>query len=746
MSQAPSANNENGKGEEAIDERLLSQIARELHESWLKGRQAEGWKYGAQHNAEKKETPHFLPHEELPEAAREFNRRVTVDILNALAKSGYEVHRSEEEEAVPPTEGAKIYAATNLLKKRKWGRLEQHLKGLPDGLWFFSVELYRVVCEGLVELGEPSFAYETAAEGLVRFKGDPRLKQFQALAMAQSGAPRAALGILESLEKSWESDPAALPVFARVCKDVWRLAFDPDTKRKALEKSFEYYQKAFAAKPEFYTAINAATTALLLGKRETARKFAEIAQQGGREALRAEGDSFWTLATLGEAALVLENFTEAQDFYSRAGKLPKVGRGAMISARRQSRLLLSFLGRDVEELEDCFDLPRVVCFVGHMIDAPGRATPRFPESRVEEVKAAIKASLEKNNCKVGYASAACGSDILFAEALLELGGEVHVVLPFERESFRKISVDRGTLNWSARFDEVLSHATTVTYASHDEYAQSAVSFDYCGKFFLGLAIMKAKLQETQLRGLAVWDGRAGDGFGGTSTTIELWQQLGIPLEVIMVGESQKKIAAAAVGPKGAAAAGAKPKMSQGIRAMLFADVVGFSKLQEKEIPLFLEHYLAAVGKLLDHTVNQPEVQNTWGDGLYLVFDSVRQAGLFALELQAMVDGKKWLELGFLKTLKVRVGLHAGPVFFFEDGVIKKSNCMGSHLSRAARIEPITEEGQIYVSEPFAALAAVEAVREFVCEYKGEKMLAKKYGQNTLYLLRETGGVVPVSIP
>lgn len=41
--------------------------------------------------------------------------------------------------------------------------------------------------------------------------------------------------------------------------------------------------------------------------------------------------------------------------------------------------------------------------------------------------------MQKLDARLGYASAACGADILFLEAILELGGEAHVVLPLERE-------------------------------------------------------------------------------------------------------------------------------------------------------------------------------------------------------------------------------------------------------------------------------------------------------------------------
>jgi class 3 adenylate cyclase len=87
-------------------------------------------------------------------------------------------------------------------------------------------------------------------------------------------------------------------------------------------------------------------------------------------------------------------------------------------------------------------------------------------------------------------------------------------------------------------------------------------------------------------------------------------------------------------------------------------------------------------------------------------------------------------------LNIRIGLHAGPVFPCYDPVLKKQTFNGSHVNRTARIEPIAEEGQVYASEAFAALAAAEEVAEFTCDYVGTKQLAKKYGAIPVFLVRK----------
>jgi class 3 adenylate cyclase len=65
---------------------------------------------------------------------------------------------------------------------------------------------------------------------------------------------------------------------------------------------------------------------------------------------------------------------------------------------------------------------------------------------------------------------------------------------------------------------------------------------------------------------------------------------------------------------------------QVIMAILFADIVGYSKLQEMQVLVFIERFLGSVAALLDELPpkKRPRVKNTWGDALYLLFSKVRR--------------------------------------------------------------------------------------------------------------------------
>jgi class 3 adenylate cyclase len=171
---------------------------------------------------------------------------------------------------------------------------------------------------------------------------------------------------------------------------------------------------------------------------------------------------------------------------------------------------------------------------------------------------------------------------------------------------------------------------------------------------------------------------------------------------------------------------------QQICAMVFADVVGFSKLKEREIPKFAAQYLSCAMETLRSLRIVPLAKNTWGDGLYLVFDSMPDAGLFSIEFRDKMIKLPWEELGFRHPLSVRIGVHAGPVYRIYDGIFGQWTYTGTHVTRAARLEPSTDPGKVFCSLTFAALAAAERVDEFECTPAGRRSLAKGAGEAAIF--------------
>ena len=169
--------------------------------------------------------------------------------------------------------------------------------------------------------------------------------------------------------------------------------------------------------------------------------------------------------------------------------------------------------------------------------------------------------------------------------------------------------------------------------------------------------------------------------------------------------------------------------------MVFADIVGFSKLGEADTPHFFVGLLSAIAKLIDKYQARNEFRNTWGDGLFLVFNDLTDAAAFALDLRDLVNDTDWTQHGLPDTTNIRIALHVGPVYPAEDPILRCRNFFGSHVNQTARMEPITSPGSVFVSDQASALIRFLATDRFACDYLGPAALPKDAGTVGLHRLR-----------
>jgi class 3 adenylate cyclase/tetratricopeptide (TPR) repeat protein len=608
----------------------------------------------------------------------------------------------------------------------------------------------RSLGRGLIRRGEPLVAYEILSEVLRSWPEDVELQQLQALALARSGATSSAFAILERLQAEGRADEETLGLLARLSKDRAFESPEGSTRSEHLAQAYERYLEAYRRTGGYWTGVNAATMALLLGRHEESQVIAQEVEGACREILAREGtggrDSYWVVATLGEAALIRNRLAEAQDWYAQASETWPDRVGDLSSTRRNARLICGQLGIASDFIDRAVRIPSVAVCAGHMMDRPGRSHPRFPPELESAVAVELRRRLERADARVGYASAACGSDILFLEAVLELHGEIRVVLPYERERFVSDSVTITGSSWEQRFERVLERATEVVVASEQGSASDLASFEYVNRLLFGLAKDRSRRLETRLVPTVVWDGLSGDGPGGTASVVELWGLRDRDTEMIDLGSMLRRQRPELPEGPAPATAGepetASPAPAMRTVAILFADAVNFSKLTEDRIPEFVHGFLGAIGRLARRPHTIPLFSNTWGDGLVFVFSSVAVAGRFALDMAAEVRAVAAAQPPHRPLPDLRIGLHAGPVFEAVDPVTGHPTFFGTHLTRAARIEPITPPGHVYASQAFAVIAAFEDVQDFACEYVGRVPFAKGYGAHPLYHVRGRGQPVP----
>lgn len=144
----------------------------------------------------------------------------------------------------------------------------------------------------------------------------------------------------------------------------------------------------------------------------------------------------------------------------------------------------------------------VVAFAGRRIDPMFSKRPAFPLDAVSLVSARIEAYLRRTAPAAIFSAAACGADLLVLRAAGGLGIPRTVVLPYDRDLFRKTSVLDRSGHWED-FDEILDRAGT-------EGGLEILQFRYPGPTAFQ-AVNTAILDRVQASGFSVracivWEG------------------------------------------------------------------------------------------------------------------------------------------------------------------------------------------------------------------------------------------------
>jgi hypothetical protein len=425
--------------------------------------------------------------------------------------------------------------------------------------------------------------------------------------------------------------------------------------------------------------------------------------------------------------LLLGRDAAAHDAMERAAARHALDYGALATTRRQLRVVCQLFGLGADVLSPLTG-PGVVYFCGHRIGTDG-----FPHEAEPLVQAGIAQVLERGSPGYAYGALAGGADILWAEALLAHGTELHVVLPFDEREFVEQSVAACGPAWVERFTRCRDAATEVRYATDDAFLGDDVLFRYGGELAMGLALLRARYLDGEVRQLALWDGKAARGTAGTAIDVATWRSGGRALTIVTpageIADGQTIAHGEDAIPLQQAEAG------RVVRAMLFGDFRWFSKLTDEQAVTFATRVLGALGEVIQRHRDKVLHRNTWGDGVAAVLPDAVTAATFALELQDAVASIDLASEGLPAHLALRLGGHVGPVFRVYDPVLEDHRFTGSHVSRTARIEPVTPAGAVYVTEAFAAALVLAGNRELTCDYVGHMAAAKGYGRLRMYRLR-----------
>lgn len=183
-----------------------------------------------------------------------------------------------------------------------------------------------------------------------------------------------------------------------------------------------------------------------------------------------------------------------------------------------------------------------ILFTGHMIDKANRPEPRFPADKETSARKAIREVIEQEKKLIagplyGLAGGACGGDILFHEVCEEMAIPTALYLALPKEKFIEASVEFAGQHWVKRFNDLYQKLPSYILSSpgetpgwpEDNAAHSV--WERVNEWMLHQALLNGGRRLTLV---ALWDGKGGDGPGGTAHLVRQAQEKGAKTVIIDV--------------------------------------------------------------------------------------------------------------------------------------------------------------------------------------------------------------------
>jgi len=478
-------------------------------------------------------------------------------------------------------------------------------------------------------------------------------------------------------------DPAVLSVRGRLLKDSARAAAGP-ARRAFYRQAAEAYARAGRLGGAAYPLINAATLSLLAGQPQKSRALAKRVLARGDD---PDETPYYRAATRAEALLLLGDLTAAKDGLAKALAAAPRAYEDHASTLRQFALILAERKADAAWL-DAYRPPRVLHFAGHMGVAPDGGG----------IAKRIRDIVRDENVGFGYGALAAGADIVVAEALIEAGAELHLILPLLPDAFRAQSVARFGRSWASRFDRLVERAESIRATGSASEPLTSLSIRLAAEVAMGRAAMQAETLATEAIQLLVADRKpaAGRASGGSGA---IWARGGRRTYVLAAPRARR-----------AEATGIGSGNGHGILAAMLRI--------EPDSPDALAPLRRSLAK-----GDKPRIAPRWsGEAVAAAYDTAAAAARAALAAASRLAGGG------------RIAAHYSVVHAKSDPFGGGRWLSGAAAGIAAQILPSTPPGAIYVTEDFAAaLRAAAPEGAFRVEYVGE--LDAPGGAMPLYALK-----------
>ena len=357
--------------------------------------------------------------------------------------------------------------------------------------------------------------------------------------------------------ETYPNDPETWALLGRVDKDAWIAAWrlpgntpeqmcgEAAYEDALLRAAIDSYAQCFRRNPaHYYSGINALAL-MHLHRHLTGdpRYDREMDIMAGAVRFSAEFEPdvrqhFWSKVTLGDLDVLVGTPDSVKAAYKEAIARNDRDWFALNASRAQLQMLqdlgfqpeqvdagIATFDRALKKLahpEDQWRPRQVILFSGHMIDAPDRATPRFPAEKETIAAQKIAEALDRLGAgpdDLALTQGACGGDLLFTEACLQRGVKVHWLQPFDEPAFIQRSVVRCGESWRSRYlDSKARLAGPIRSAPEalgDVPPGSEPGYPYArGNLWLLYTALACGVDK--VRFICLWNGGGGDGPGGTA--------------------------------------------------------------------------------------------------------------------------------------------------------------------------------------------------------------------------------------
>jgi tetratricopeptide (TPR) repeat protein len=437
-------------------------------------------------------------------------------------------------------------------------------------IYALRLEAYRNAGKALMDLGQFSFGLEQIEKALAMNPKDMIASQYKGILLGRCKKFELAKEWMRSLVQENSRDSETLALLGRVEKNAWVQAWRGEDNEKTIEQmkddaayeegllreAIDPYYQAFVLEPiHYYSGINALTLlhllAYLTGDITQSEKLKAL--EGGirwaiQSALSKGTPSFkdyWARVSLGDVEVLVSDTPVIEKAYKYAVAVSENNWFDLDSSRQQLLILrdLGFRPKEVDAAIKVFDRalekiqkpeirvkPKsVFLFSGHMIDAPGRTDPRFPnDKKYFDIAAnAIAAKLDELGAgkeDIALCGGACGGDLLFAESVLERELHLQIRIPFEEPTFLRKSVSFAGNIWQDKFYKVKNNPNTTLYVMPDEIGAApegvdAYARDNLWQLYTALSLKPENAPE-RVRFICLWNRKESDGPGGTKDMYE----------------------------------------------------------------------------------------------------------------------------------------------------------------------------------------------------------------------------------